>query len=249
MLNLRLAGLALMILLSATAAAIGQNAPAETSRRLALVIGNGSYSQAPVASVPGDARAFADVLRDGGFDVIYAENSKRSEVEAAIGAFTNKLGWGVTAVVYYGGHAVQYQERNFLLAIDSKIATEADVRTEGIDIDLILDPLIVSRSAGCVVILDAARKNPWQQVLSSRVRGLSSQPPIIGVTVIYPVVPGEVVGDAPREANLFAVELVKSAMVRGLSFREVFRRVRTSVVQATHGRQVPGNPRHRRKDS
>jgi formylglycine-generating enzyme required for sulfatase activity len=239
MLNLRLAGLALMILLSATAAAIGQNAPAETSRRLALVIGNGSYSQAPVASVPGDARAFADVLRDGGFDVIYAENSKRSEVEAAIGAFTNKLGWGVTAVVYYGGHAVQYQERNFLLAIDSKIATEADVRTEGIDIDLILDPLIVSRSAGCVVILDAARKNPWQQVLSSRVRGLSSQPPIIGVTVIYPVVPGEVVGDAPREANLFAVELVKSAMVRGLSFREVFRRVRTSVVQATHGRQVP----------
>jgi formylglycine-generating enzyme required for sulfatase activity len=220
-------------------AAIGQNSPAETSRRAALVIGNGSYPQAPVASAPGDARAFADVLRDGGFDVVYAENAKRIEIEAAIGAFTNKLGWGVTAVVYYGGHAVQYQDRNFLLAIDSKITTEADVRTEGIDIDLILDPLIVSRPAGCVVILDAARKNPWQQVISPRLRGLSSQPPIVGVTVIYPVAPGEVVGDAPREANLFAVELVKSAKVQGFSFKEVFRRVRTSVAQVTRDRQVP----------
>src|SRR6266567_4215856 len=237
MLKLGLAGVALLTLLSATVTAFGQNAPADTSRPVALVIGNGSYPQSPVDSVPGDARAFADVLRDGGFDVVYAENAKRTEIEAAISTFTRKLGWGVTAVVYYGGHAVQYQDRNFLLAIDSKIASEADVRTEGIDIDLILDPLIVSRPAGCVVILDAARKNPWQQIVSGRVRGLSSQPPIQGVTVIYPVVPGEVVGE--RSANLFVSELIKSAKVQGLSFKEVFRRVRTSVAQATRDQQIP----------
>ena len=237
MLKLRLAGVAVLTLLSATVTAFGQNAPADTSRPVALVIGNGSYPQSPVDSVPGDARAFADVLRDGGFDVVFAENAKRTEIEAAISAFTRKLGWGVTAVVYYGGHAVQYQDRNFLLAIDSKIANEADVRTEGIDIDLILDPLIVSRPAGCVVILDAARKNPWQQIVSARARGLSSQPPIQGVTVIYPVVPGEVV--AERSANLFVTELIKSAKVQGLSFKEVFRRVRTSVAQATRDQQIP----------
>ena len=92
---------------------------------------------------------------------------RRTEMEAAISAFTKKLGWGVTAMVYFGGHAVRYQDRNFLLAVNSRIATEADVRAEGIDIDLILDPLIVSRPAGCVVILDAARKNPWQQAISA----------------------------------------------------------------------------------
>jgi len=239
MLKLRLAGIALLTLLSATVTAFGQNAPAETPRRVALVIGNGSYPQSPIGSLPADARAFADVLRDDGFDVVYAENARRTEMEAAIGVFTRKLGWGVTAVVYYGGHAVQYQDRNFLLAIDSKIATEADARTEGIDIDLILDPLIVSRPAGCVVILDAARKNPWQQIVSGRVRGLAHQPPIHGLTVIYPVAPGEVVGDAPRSANLFAVELIKSVKVPGLSFKEVFRRVRTAVAQATRDQQVP----------
>ena len=238
MLKLRV-GIALLTLLSATVTALGQNAPADVSRRVALVIGNGSYPQSPIGSLPGDARAFADVLRDGGFDVVYAENAKRTEIEAVISAFTRKLGWGVTAVVYYGGHAVQYQDRNFLLAIDSRITTEADVRTEGTDIDLILDPLIVSRPAACIVILDAARKNPWQQVASSRVHGLSGQPPIEGVTVIYPVAPGDVVGDAPRDTNLFAVELVKSAKIQGLSFKEVLRRVRTSVAQATRDRQIP----------
>src|SRR5258707_10734850 len=239
MLKLRLAGVALLRLLLATVSAFGQNAPADTSRPVALVIGNGSYPQSPVDSVPGDARAFADVLRDGGFDVVFAENAKRTEIEAAISAFTRKLGWGVTAVVYYGGHAVQYQDRNFLLAVDSKITTEADVRTEGIDIDLILDPLIVSRPAGCVVILDAARKNPWQQIVSARARGLSIQAPIQGLSVIYPVAPGEVAGDAPRSANLFAVELIKSTRIQGLSFKEDFRRVRTAVAQATRDQQIP----------
>ncbi|HMH71958.1 MAG TPA: caspase family protein, partial [Bradyrhizobium sp.] len=96
MLKLGLAGAALLTLLSATVTAFGQNAPAEASRPVALVIGNGSYPQSPVDSVPGDARAFADVLRDGGFDVVYTENAKRTEIEAAISAFTRKLGWGVT---------------------------------------------------------------------------------------------------------------------------------------------------------
>ena len=56
--------------------------------------------------------------------------------------------------------------------------------------------------------------------------------------MIYPVAPGEVVGDAPREANLFAVELIKSAKVQGLPFKEVLRRVRTAVAQATRDRQI-----------
>jgi formylglycine-generating enzyme required for sulfatase activity len=237
MLGARLVALALLMSLMANTTAFGQNPPAEP-RRVALVIGNGSYPQAPIASAPGDARAFADVLREGGFDVVYAENARRAEMEAAVGAFTKKLGWGVTAMVYFGGHSIRYQDRNFLLAVDSKIVNEADIRAEGVDIDLIFDPLIVSRPAGSVVILDAARKNPWQQALSPRLRGLANQPPISGVTVVYPVAPGEVVGDAPRDANLFAVELIKLTKVQGLPFREALKRVRTAVAQATRDKQM-----------
>ena len=181
MLTLRLAAVAVAVLVSMIGAVQAQDAP---PRRVALVIGNGAYPQSPIASAAADARSIADVLKDGGFDVIMVEDGRRSDIEASISAFTGKLTWGVTAVVYFGGHAVQYKDRTFLLAIDSNIAGEADVQTRGIDIDLILDPLIVARSAGCLVILDAARKNPWQQLVSARVRGLASQSPIAGVSVV-----------------------------------------------------------------
>src|SRR5258707_12347559 len=129
MLKLRLAVIALMTLLSATVA-FSQNAPSETSRRVALVIGNGSYPQSPLGSVPGDARAFADVLRDGGFDVVYAENARRTEMEAAISTFTGKLGWGVTAVVYYGGHPRHGQGWEIPLGAECKDSPQADNSVE-----------------------------------------------------------------------------------------------------------------------
>jgi formylglycine-generating enzyme required for sulfatase activity len=234
MLNLRCAAVAVVVLLSMVAAVQGQDA---SSRRVALVIGNGAYPQSPIASAAADARAVADLLKDGGFDVTLVENAKRSEMEASISAFAGKLAWGVTAVVYFGGHAVQYRDRTFLLAIDSNIAGEADVRTKGVDVDLILDPLIVARPAGCVVILDAARRNPWQQVLSARLRGLANQPPLSGVSVIYPAAPGEVVSDAPR--NAFVTELVKAARTPSLPFKEAFQRARTAIAQATRNQQIP----------
>jgi len=114
--------------------------PLITSRPVALVIGNGSYPQSPVDSVPGGRPCICDVAEGRRFRCGIRRNARRTEIEAAISAFTRKLGWGVTAVVYYGGHAVQYQDRNFLLAIDFKDREAKPTSDEGIDIDLILDP-------------------------------------------------------------------------------------------------------------
>ena len=234
MLTVRSVTVAIAMLLSMVAAAQGQD---PSSRRIALVIGNGAYPQSPIATAIADARGVADALRSGGFDVVLVENARRSEIEAAISDFSRKLAWGVAAVVYFGGHAVQYKDRNFLLAIDSNIVNEGDVRAQGIDIDLVLDPLIVARPAGCLVILDAARRNPWQQIVSARVRGLANQPPVSGVDVVYPAAPGEVIADASR--NVFVSELLKAARTEALPFKEVFRRIRAGVAQTTRNQQMP----------
>ncbi len=126
--------------------------------------------------------AFADALREGGFDVVYAENARRAEMEAAVGAFTKKLGWGVTAMVYFGGHAI-HQDRDFLLAVNSKIVNEADIHAEGIDIDLILDPLIVSRPSGSSSFSMPRAKIPGNRRYRLGSADFASQPPIQGVTV------------------------------------------------------------------
>ena len=124
------AGLALLCL---TGAASGRDATTSPhAARVALVIGNGSYTQAPLGGAMSDARSVADTLRDGGFDVIFTADARKPEIEAAIERFARTIERGAIAVVYYSGYAVQYRGRNFLLPLDAKIASEADVRWESI---------------------------------------------------------------------------------------------------------------------
>jgi len=203
--------------------------------RVALVIGNGSYAQARLVNATSDARAVADALRDGGFDVAFAEDAQKGQIEASIATFAQRLERGGVAVVYFSGHAIQYQGRNFLVPLDAKIASAADVRREAIDVDLILDPLIVARPRGSVVILDAGRSNPWQQAVSGRIQGLAADGPIEGVVLVYPAAPGSVVGSG----NTFAAELVKAMRTPGLTFENVFRRTRAAVLRASHEQQAP----------
>jgi formylglycine-generating enzyme required for sulfatase activity len=199
------------------------------------VIGNGSYAQAPLGGATSDARSVADALREGGFDVVFAEDTRKTEIEESIARFARTVERGAIAVVYFSGYAVQHRGRNFLLPVDAKIASEADVQREAIDVDLILDPLIVARPTGSVVILDASRNNPWQQAISGRVRGLAAAAPIAGVVLVYPAAPGSVVGSAAT----FSDELVKAMKIPGLSFEKAFRRTRAAVMRASRDQQAP----------
>jgi formylglycine-generating enzyme required for sulfatase activity len=230
----RPAGTAGLVLLWLIGAACGHAEETRQRARVALVVGNGAYAQAVIGDATPHARAIADVLRAGGFDVVLAENARRTEFEAAIATFAHKLEPGAIAVVYFIGHAVQYQGRNFLLPLDARIASEADVRREAVDVDLILDPLIVARPAS-VVILDAGRSNPWQQAVSGRVRGLAADGPIKGVALVYPNAPGSLVS----AGNTFAADLVKAMKIPGLTFEDVFRRTRDAVIRASREQQAP----------
>lgn len=208
-------------------------------KRIALIIGNGAYSQFPLPAATADAKRVAQLLRDGGFDVVYAEDAKRADMEAAIKQFSQKLGQGDTALVYFAGHAVQSQDRNFLIPVDASAAADADVSSQAVDIDLILDPLIVDRPKGAAVILDAARKNDWQQKGSGRAVGLANLRPIRGITQAYSAAPGEIVDDQVGAPGLFASEFLKAAKVPGRTFKDVFRLTRAAVAKATRNKQVP----------
>ncbi|WGD56339.1 SUMF1/EgtB/PvdO family nonheme iron enzyme [Bradyrhizobium sp. CB1650] len=221
-------------------AAQGQNVSApDAGKRVALVVGNGSYPLSPVRTAVADAKAIAELLKAGGFDVIYAQDAGHADLDSAIKQFSQKLERGSTAVVYFAGHAIQYEDRNLLVPVDGAIASDADIRSNTVDVDLILDPLIVSRPRGSVVILDAARKNPWQQKTSVRTTGLASVGPIQGITQAYPASPGQVVEDQKGPVGLFAGEFAKAAKVPDRTLKEAFRQTRAAVAKETRNKQVP----------
>ena len=224
-----LAGLVLMIF---AAFAGGYTAAAQGSApRVALVIGNGAYAQAPIEDAVEGARLVADVLRRGGFAVIYVENARREEIQQGLAKFAKSLERGGHGIVFYNGHAVQHQGRNYLVAIDSKITGAGDVRREAVDVDLLLDPLIVARTPGSVIILDASRANPWQALLPRGRRGLAEPEAVKSVTAVFSTAPDKIVTGGARASGVFAEWLAQTMKTPDIGINEVINRTRTAVAQ------------------
>ena len=90
--------------------------PAEaksTEKRLALVIGNNAYADAPLTNPVNDARAMAQALERAGFTVILRTDANQRDMLGAVREFGNRLKGGGVGVFYYAGHGMQIKGRNY----------------------------------------------------------------------------------------------------------------------------------------
>src|SRR5690349_8365457 len=90
----------------------------ESGKRVALVIGNDSYSQSPLKNAVNDARAMDVALRSASFRTILVENAKQADMQSKLGEFLDMLGPDDTALFFYAGHGVQIANENFLVPVD-----------------------------------------------------------------------------------------------------------------------------------
>ena len=100
--------------------------PQPTGRRVALVIGNGAYTHVKaLPNPPNDARAIAKSLRDIGFAVTEGIDLDRAAMQKTIRDFLREAARAQVAVVYYAGHGVQIDGRNYLVPIDVAVSGRA----------------------------------------------------------------------------------------------------------------------------
>src|SRR5262249_38818152 len=105
--------------------------PVAAAERIALVIGNGRYLFAnTLANPPSDAQAVAQVLRDIGFDVAQGRDLDRIGMERLVRDFLRKAPSAKVALVFYAGHALQVDGRNYLLPIDARLEAASDLNYE-----------------------------------------------------------------------------------------------------------------------
>ncbi|MBO0741917.1 MAG: caspase family protein [Hyphomicrobiaceae bacterium] len=84
------------------------NATAIAESRVALVVGNSGYQNAPALANPiNDARDMSAALRAVGFDVVEALDTGRSKLDGALRVFTDKLARADVALFYDAGHGLQ----------------------------------------------------------------------------------------------------------------------------------------------
>ncbi|MDD5300179.1 MAG: caspase family protein [Gallionella sp.] len=239
-----LATLALLVLLTCigpTAAEEGRNlrvADTVKDKRIALVIGNAKYRESTLKNPVNDALAMAKALRAFGFEVIERTDVTQKEMNRAITQFGQKLSGGGVGLFYYAGHGMQVRGKNFLVPVDAVIEGEQAVRSESVDLDLVMDQLATARVG--MVILDACRNNPFERSFRSGTGGgLAQVDAPKGVLVAYATAPGKVAADGTGKNGLYTSELLRALEEPGRRIEDVFKQVRRNVASATNDQQIP----------
>ncbi|MEM6463640.1 MAG: caspase family protein [Pseudomonadota bacterium] len=225
--------------------ALATHAVAE--KRVALVLGNGAYERvAPLANPENDANVIADALLRLEFEVIEGTNLTRVEFVEKIREFARAMQGADLALLYFAGHGLQVNGRNYLAPVETELLDETDLEFETIRLDMILAQM--ERQARTnLVFLDACRNNPLARNLAQSMgtrsasvgRGLAPIETGVGTLIAFSTQPGNVALDGEGSNSPFTEALARHIETPGEDIGVLMRRVRQDVIKKTGGRQVP----------
>lgn len=213
--------------------------------RVALVIGNDSYAHLPVLNnATRDARAIARALEELDFEVSLEVNASKREIYRALSSFESRLSsTGATGLVYFAGHGIQADGRNYLIPIDAQVIDEDDLEPEAIEAARFLEGMALAGNPLNILILDACRDNPLPRRTRSSSRGLgvtSIPSGAKGTAIIYAAGEGQVSQDGPRGGHgVFTQALLNAMKAPNQTLEEVIKSVTRDVLERTNGRQRP----------
>jgi caspase domain-containing protein len=242
-------GLAVIRFLVALTTTMALSGAAQAQDRVALVIGNGKYVSANVLpNAVNDARVMARALREIGFVVVDGFDLVRDSMERQIREFLRRSESARVVLIFYAGHGLQVDGRNYLLPVNARLQTASDLGFETVGLDNILESLD-GASRTNIIILDACRNNPFAQVLSARSGGARSVTALSGLAgysnlgtgtlIAYSTAPGAVALDGSGSNSPFTRALARHVRTPGLEVRQMLTRVRADVAAETEGRQIP----------
>lgn len=220
-----------------TLVAVDSATPAD--KRVALVIGNAAYKDAPLKNPVNDAKSVAHKLRSLGFDVLEKHNLTQRQIGRALSEFRSRLSPGATALFFYAGHGLQVNGVNYLPAVDAEISAEEDVPTQSIDVNKVLGVMEGGKTGINLVFLDACRNNPYARGFRSAGTGLARVEAPSGSLIFYATRPGSVAADGEGQNGLYTRFLLEALDQPGLTVEQVQKRVAVGVEAVSRGRQEP----------
>jgi Caspase domain len=211
-------------------------------KRIALVIGNGDYSDMPKLNNPvNDVQDIASVLQKLGFDVTPLYNANRKQIDKAINAFREALSQDRQneGFFYYAGHGIQAKGVNYLIPIGADVSTEADLDDEAVSLQRVLGNIEEANNKVNIVVLDACRNNPLPAKARSAGRGLAvvaSAPP--ESIVLFSTAANETAQDGAGRNSPFAKALIDHLADPG-DIGQTIRSITAEVKSQTNGKQTP----------
>jgi uncharacterized caspase-like protein len=221
---------------------LGQRPGHAAEMRFALVIGNDEYKSAKLATPANDAGLVANALTAAGFAVTGARNLDQATLRESVREFLGQVaaaGPDAVAVIYLAGFGVQFAGENYYVPVDADLAHDVDVPLQAVRIADFAQPLAALPARVKIVILDAARQNPFAQGSEPLASGLALVDPASGMAIAFNAAPGTIGPEEPGPYGAYATALTEMIAAGGLSLDDVFARVRLRVSEVTNGGEVP----------
>lgn len=235
---------ALRGILVAIAVLVAISGAATAEKRVALVMGNGAYAHLPRLQNPSnDAHAIAEILRTSlDFEVVESIDADLTLMMRRLSEFGNAATDADIALVFYAGHGIQANGRNYLLPVSAEVRTEIDLRTNAVRLDDIAEVLDVSGAKTKLIFLDACRDNPLPRLLTRGAAplGLARQETAsIGTFFAFATAPNQIAYDGTGSNSPFTEGLLTNLAEPGLEIRQMMTRVRNHVFSETNRQQIP----------
>src|SRR3954470_21374282 len=194
-----------LILISGMPGLLGAAAAQQQEKRIALVLGNGAYAKSPLATAANDAGLIAQTLQAAGFDVVGPRDLDSDTLRRSFRDCIQKAeasGPGTVAMVYLAGYGMQLAGENYFIPVDSALNRDTDIPTEGLRIGDYIRQLASLPLKASIVVLDAAREQPFIAGGQPIASGLALVEPEPHMLVAFNAAPGTV---APNEQGPYGV--------------------------------------------
>ena len=245
---IRSISLALFILVwvSSTANAKKQDnlIPASNQQRVALVIGNGQYAMRTLKNPENDAQSMAKTLANLGFEVDYYANlDQKAMVQHIFDFFHHKAAKSALRLVYYAGHGIQFEGKNYLIPVDANLAVSSEIPHNSFVLDELRRSLDELKQGASIIILDTCRVNlcpvgRCRGVMSSL--GLTDERRSSGTLIAYSTGPGLPASDGKELEHSFYTQILTELLpTPGQPVEKLFRRLTEEVFQRSGGLQKP----------
>jgi uncharacterized caspase-like protein len=220
---------------------------ARAQNRVALVIGNAAYANAPsLRNSRNDADDISEQLRRLGFEVIEDRDLDSRGMRGALARFAQKLKGTEAALFYYSGHGLQIDGQNYLVPVEAQVEPDSIMAFELIKLDDVIEALGYT-SGTRLLILDACRNNPFAKALAQRsgtrggelTRGLARIEKTQGMLIAYATQANAVAADGNGRNSPFTNALLREMQAPGVEVGALFRHVAVSVNRDTRGQQTP----------
>ena len=145
----------------------------KVEKRVAFIIENTEYEDISTESKIDEVKGVYDFLKANGFKVMYLNNANRAEMIRNFRTFNVQLSEGGIALFYFRGHAVQKNNKNYLLPTD--ILTQENISVEDVlSLDVVMGSMQRIQSRLNMVVIDNVANADISKKLKIHKKGLAS---------------------------------------------------------------------------